>query len=151
MATTPTIATTVNAVAEQRTPVVRSWAIADYWALTKPEVNFLILIATGAGFYFGCPSNSDRFPWQSAFPAVALIPLSLTPTLLGHADRAYLIGALLLSSGFVWCATRLAVRRSNATARRLLLASIIYLPALLGLMMAEKAWLALSMLGAALP
>jgi protoheme IX farnesyltransferase len=27
--------------------------LSDYWALTKPEVNFLILIATGVGFYLG--------------------------------------------------------------------------------------------------
>ena len=26
-------------------------ALSDYWALTKPEVNFLILITTFAGFY----------------------------------------------------------------------------------------------------
>src|ERR1700678_79497 len=28
-----------------------STLLSDYWALTKPEVNFLILIATFAGFY----------------------------------------------------------------------------------------------------
>jgi heme O synthase-like polyprenyltransferase len=27
-------------------------AVADYWALTKPEINFVIAIATFAGFYF---------------------------------------------------------------------------------------------------
>src|SRR5947209_3019499 len=27
--------------------------LSDYWALTKPEVNFLILITTGVGFYLG--------------------------------------------------------------------------------------------------
>ena len=30
---------------------------ADYWALTKREINFLIAIATSAGFYLGCPSQ----------------------------------------------------------------------------------------------
>ena len=28
--------------------------LSDYWTLTKPEVNFLILITTFAGFYLGC-------------------------------------------------------------------------------------------------
>jgi len=28
--------------------------LSDYWMLTKPEVNFLILITTGVGFYLGC-------------------------------------------------------------------------------------------------
>ena len=27
--------------------------LSDYWALTKPEVNFLILITTAVGFYLG--------------------------------------------------------------------------------------------------
>jgi heme O synthase-like polyprenyltransferase len=38
----------------------RSQAIADYWALTKPEVNFLILVATFAGFYLGSPVGTFR-------------------------------------------------------------------------------------------
>jgi protoheme IX farnesyltransferase len=31
---------------------------ADFWTLTKPEVNFLILIATFTGFYLGNPGNT---------------------------------------------------------------------------------------------
>jgi protoheme IX farnesyltransferase len=34
----------------------------DFWTLTKPEVNFLIVIATFTGFYLGCPTNLDTFP-----------------------------------------------------------------------------------------
>jgi heme o synthase len=32
--------------------------LRDYWALTKPEVNFLILITTGVGFYLGCANRA---------------------------------------------------------------------------------------------
>jgi heme o synthase len=32
--------------------------LSDYWALTKPEVNFLILITTGVGFYLGCGNEA---------------------------------------------------------------------------------------------
>ena len=39
-------------------------AIPDFWTLTKPEVNFLIIIAAGAGFYLGCPSNLPAFPFD---------------------------------------------------------------------------------------
>ena len=309
MAATPTVATTVDAVGTPRITRVRVSAAVDYWVLTKPEVNFLIMVATGAGFYLGCPISVEAFPlmrlvhtvlgtllvasgaatlnqyiercfdaqmrrtarrplaagrldpaaalsfgvvlsfagalylaaalnalasllavltlvsyiavytplkrktplctlvgacsgamppligwaaasgrlsveawilygilflwqfphvtaiawmyrqdydragylvlpaganrdsfmiWQSVLPAVALIPLSLMPTFLGDADRAYLIGALLLSSGFAWYAAQLALRRSNAIARRLLVVSIVYLPALLMLLMAAK-------------
>ena len=37
-----------------------SWG--DYWSLTKPEVNFLILISTGAAFYLGYPAQLHQFP-----------------------------------------------------------------------------------------
>ena len=59
----------------------RFWrsTFSDYWALTKPEVNFLILITTGVGFYLGCGNESRP-----------LSVISLFNTLLG---------TLLLASG----------------------------------------------------
>src|SRR6266404_9087837 len=39
----------------------------DFWTLTKPEVNFLIVIATFTGFYLGCPTNLDPFPFARLF------------------------------------------------------------------------------------
>src|SRR5579862_250737 len=39
-----------------------SAALADYWALTKPDINFLIAITTFAGFYLGYPGRLDAFP-----------------------------------------------------------------------------------------
>jgi heme o synthase len=56
-----------------------STAVADYWALTKPEINFLIAIVTFAGFYLGRPSGRYGFP---------LLPLIHT-----------LFGTLLVASG----------------------------------------------------
>lgn len=38
--------------------------VTDFWALTKPEVNFLIVIATFTGFYLGYPGNLHTFPLQ---------------------------------------------------------------------------------------
>src|ERR1700690_939273 len=35
----------------------RSSLLSDYWALTKPEVNFLILITPFVGFYLASPGN----------------------------------------------------------------------------------------------
>ena len=40
----------------------RPGALADYWALTKPDVNLLILITTAAGFYLGLPMQAVAFP-----------------------------------------------------------------------------------------
>ena len=37
-------------------------AIPDFLALTKPEVNFLIVIATLTGFYLGYPGDLNTFP-----------------------------------------------------------------------------------------
>jgi protoheme IX farnesyltransferase len=47
-------------------PSVRD-AIPDFWELTKPEVNLLILVATSAGFYLGNPHRLDPFPFGQLF------------------------------------------------------------------------------------
>jgi heme O synthase-like polyprenyltransferase len=47
----------------------RFWrsTFSDYWALTKPEVNFLILITTGVGFYLGCGNAARPFSFLALF------------------------------------------------------------------------------------
>src|SRR5260370_23907181 len=40
----------------------RHAGISDYWMLTKPEINFLIAIATLTGFYLALPHHFDHFP-----------------------------------------------------------------------------------------
>jgi protoheme IX farnesyltransferase len=42
---------------------VRSNVLSDYWTLTKPEINFLIALATAAAFCVGCGEPLARFPW----------------------------------------------------------------------------------------
>jgi len=49
-------------ISAARRPSLLSTA-ADFWTLTKPEVNFLILIATSTGFYLGCSNNLHPFPF----------------------------------------------------------------------------------------
>jgi heme o synthase len=75
---------------------------------------------------------------QSVFPAVLLVLCSLIPTMIGMAGSIYLLGAILLGIGFDYYAIRLAIHRTNSAARRLLFASIIYLPSLLLLMLLDK-------------
>ena len=73
--------------------------------------------------------QSGRFMSFQAFAAsLALIPVSLIPTVIGQTGRVYFVLACILSSGFFFYSARLALRRSNVDARRLLMASIIYLP-----------------------
>jgi len=90
-----------------------------------------------AGYLVLPPDGSARarsVNLQTVLPLLALVPLSLLPGLMGEA-KLYFIGALLLGAGFVLCAAQFVLRRSNSAARRLLAASIIYLPALFVLML----------------
>jgi len=73
-----------------------------------------------------------------ALYSVALIPVSLSPTLLGMAGSVYFFGALALGLGFFGCGLAMAVRRERRGARRLLLASVTYLPALLLLLVVDR-------------
>jgi len=74
---------------------------------------------------------------QTVLPLLALVPLSLLPGLMGEA-KFYLIGALLLGAGFLYYAAQFLIRKSNSAARRLLAASIIYLPALFVVMVLAR-------------
>jgi protoheme IX farnesyltransferase len=75
---------------------------------------------------------------QSVVYAAALLPLSLAPTLLEMAGRVYFAGALVLTLLFVGLALRFARTRSVPDARRLFFGSIIYLPLLWMLMIADR-------------
>ena len=69
---------------------------------------------------------------------LALLPVALLPTLIGLAGPVYFLVALVLGLGFLWSAIGLARTRSVADARRLLFASLIYLPVLLGVLALDK-------------
>jgi protoheme IX farnesyltransferase len=71
---------------------------------------------------------------QIVLYASTLIPVSLFPVLLGMSGRIYLVGALGLGGWFLYTGVRVAFDRTNVRARRVLLASVIYLPMIYGLM-----------------
>ena len=71
--------------------------------------------------------------------AALLVPLSAAPAALGMAGSYYLAGALALSLGYLCAGLLLARRRTIAQARRLLQASIIYLPLVYILLVVDKA------------
>jgi heme o synthase len=62
MATEPILAA-FEVTVVQRHSWARTSVLSDYWTLTKPEINFLIAIATLAGFCLGCPPTLTHFPW----------------------------------------------------------------------------------------
>jgi len=70
---------------------------------------------------------------------LALLAVSLLPTLIGLAGGVYFAGALLLGASFVMFGAQQALAPSSSRARRVLLASLLYLPALLALLAFDKA------------
>jgi len=54
--------TTEQTIAVKSYHLPASGRLADYWALTKPDINLMIAIATFAGFYLGYPSQLANFP-----------------------------------------------------------------------------------------
>ena len=75
---------------------------------------------------------------QAVVYAAALVPLSLAPTLMRMAGELYFAGALVLGLAFLWQTIRFARSRSVRDARRVFFGSIIYLPLLWILMIANK-------------
>jgi protoheme IX farnesyltransferase len=70
---------------------------------------------------------------------LALMTVGLLPTLVGLTGPVYFVGAFLLGTGLLVCGMLQALLRSAHTARRLMFASLLYLPLLLGLMVLDKA------------
>ena len=70
---------------------------------------------------------------------LALLAVSLLPTLIGLAGGVYFMGALVLGAAFVAMGAQQALAPSLSHARRVLLASLLYLPLLLALLAFDKA------------
>ena len=69
---------------------------------------------------------------------LALLAVGLLPTLIGLTGHVYFFGAFALGMFFLGCGMAQALSRSVPAARRLLLASLLYLPTLLALMAIDK-------------
>jgi len=80
---------TPPAAANSRLPAFAM--LSDYWALTKPEVNFLILITTFAGFYLGCVNAGRHFSFFTLFNTLlgTLLVASGTATLNQYFERKF--------------------------------------------------------------
>ncbi len=78
--------------------------------------------------------------------SVALVPVTLAPTLMGMTGWTYFAGALMLGGGLLWFSLRMWTMKlapvasaSKLRARHLLQATVIYLPLLFALMMINRA------------
>jgi heme o synthase len=83
---------------------------------------------------------SKQVGWLGVAYALALVPISLQPTLCGLAGPVYAGCALVLGLGYLAASVRFARDESRLNARKLLLVSIAYLPALLSVLVADHVW-----------
>jgi protoheme IX farnesyltransferase len=75
---------------------------------------------------------------QIVLYGLALIPVSLVPSILGMSGRIYLVGALLLGLYFLYSGVRVALDRTILRARNVLMVSVFYLPLIYGLMLLDR-------------
>jgi protoheme IX farnesyltransferase len=75
---------------------------------------------------------------QAVANSLALLTVSVVPTIAGLTGRVYLVGAVVLGVGFTSVAVWSAIRRTMASARGLFLASIVYLLALCTLLLVDR-------------
>lgn len=83
------------------------------------------------------PSGALTFRQIILF-TIMLVPVSIAPFIFGISGTVFLVGAILLGLWFLYVGVRSALDRSNERARTLLLVSVIYLPLLFILMVANK-------------
>lgn len=81
-----------------------------------------------------------RTAHQMLLYGLALVPVSLAPAQIGMGGPGYAFGAALLGCYFLWPIARFQGDRSAAAARRVLRASLVYLPGVYGLLLFAKYW-----------
>ncbi|HTC46348.1 MAG TPA: heme o synthase [Candidatus Aquilonibacter sp.] len=85
--------------------------------------------------YFVLPKGNARVPFvmlETLLPLLALVSISIMQSPTRHSLIFYCV-AVLLGEGFLYCGLDFVVQRSRVSARRLLTASIVYLPLLYAL------------------
>ncbi len=83
------------------------------------------------------PSGTLTFR-QIVLFTIMLLPVSVAPFIFGLSGKIFFVGAILLGIWFLYASVRSAMDKSNERARKLLLVSVIYLPLLFILMVADK-------------
>jgi heme o synthase len=85
--------------------------------------------------YLVLPKGNARVPFvilETLLPLLALVSISIMQSPTRHAGIFY-CAAALLGTGFTYFGLKFVIERSRVAARRLLMASIVYLPLLYGL------------------
>jgi protoheme IX farnesyltransferase len=82
--------------------------------------------------------DGDSTATRIMVSSILLIPISLLPRLLGMSGSIYATAAVAAGLGLVYFGVRLGRERTSVRARHVLLASVVYLPALLALMVLDR-------------
>jgi heme o synthase len=86
------------------------------------------------------PSFSDngvRTGGIALIYALAFVPVSCMPRIVGLAGPGYMAAAIVLSLGYLWLTVRFVINRTNVRARQLMFGSLICLPVLLLCLVAD--------------
>ena len=105
-------------------------AIATLYASDYARAGFRLLPVIDA--------DGRRTHRQIVSNCAALMVVGVMPTLFGLTGAVYFFAALLLGALFFVCGLSMALAPSPTAARRVLLASLVYLPLLLAVMAADK-------------
>lgn len=138
-------------------PIVGGWtaagggldvaAAALFWILFLWQLPHFLALAwiyraeyrAGGLVMLGGDDPSGRLTGRmSLLFALALVPVSLVPTLVGLTGSVYFFGALALGALYATAGAALMWSTTERRARRLFLTSIAYLPALLALMVVDR-------------
>ncbi len=82
--------------------------------------------------------SGERSASQSVFFSILLLVIAGLPAFLGIANVLYLVTELVLGGFFIAVAMRFLRMRTPGAARSLFIASIVYLPLLLGALVLTK-------------
>ena len=82
--------------------------------------------------------SGERTSQQAVAYAVSLLPFSILPYAFGMAGAVYFAGAIILGGLYLAFAISFYRKLSIASARRLFIYSIVYLPLLLGLIFLDR-------------
>jgi protoheme IX farnesyltransferase len=123
-----------------------AWAL--FWILFVWQIPHFLALAwmyredyRRGGFKMLTLGDADgrRTGRQAFVYALALIPISLLPTLLGVTGPVYFIGAFVLGITLLAIVVQVVLQSGLRDARRVFFASVLYLPALLVLMILDAA------------
>jgi len=116
--------------------IIFLWQIPHFLAIARlhsedySKGGFRMLSAEDAG---GFSMGRQALLWT-----VVIVPVSLLPAIDGFVERPYFWWALILGGLLVGFAIDFAVERGRASARRLFVATLVYLPALFVAMVVTK-------------